>query len=80
MSEPMYFVTLGTAAKRNDDKTFDAEVYLAFHSADGVVIKGTSQRTVKKRCATRDEAEQEARGWIEHNLFPVITALPKAKP
>lgn len=76
----MVFTSLLCAAKRNSNGTFDAEVALSFHNSDGKILKSTKQRTVRKQCVSREAAEQQARDWIENNLFHAFDDLPLAKP
>lgn len=69
-----------TAAKRNPNGTFDAEVAITLYGRDTTIIASTEQRTVSKGHKSRDEATAAAIRWVRVNMFPVVQKLPKAKP
>ena len=78
----MAIISMLAAAKRNRDGTFDAEVAISLYDS-GSSDKPTSstrQRTVGKGFSTRAAAEIRAEDWIRDNLYPVVMALPEAKP
>lgn len=72
--------SLGVAAKRNDNGTFDAEVYISLYGSDMLPTASTQNRLVQAGLPSRETAEHIGTKWIEDNLFPVVKKLPKAKP
>lgn len=63
---------------------YNAEVYITVHriSANGAsrIEATTYNRVIQVGLESRDAAYEAVGDWVKERLFPVVEALPKAKP
>lgn len=65
-------------------KGYNAEVYISVHKVSGNgasrIEATTFNRVVQVGLETREAAYDSVADWVREKLFPVVEALPKAKP